>query len=85
MPRQRTYADPPPGYLWEAAAAARIGTRPTTLSDWRRDGKPVPACIRIGWRTAYKIEALDEWLASRPDAARSAHAGSGVGAVMSAA
>jgi hypothetical protein len=65
MIRTRIYAAPPPGCLWEADAALHIGTRPTTLRDWRTKELGAPPHIRIRSRAAYRVADLDAWLAAR--------------------
>lgn len=46
-------------------AAAYIGLSARTLSTWRSTGRHGLRYIKVGSRVRYRVEDLDEWLASR--------------------
>ncbi len=52
-------------YLSPNEAAAYIGIKPQTLSNWRSTGRYNVPFVRAGRLIRYDRRALDRWLASR--------------------
>ncbi|MEU0393878.1 helix-turn-helix domain-containing protein [Streptomyces sp. NPDC006208] len=63
MPQVSRIPKPPPaGCLWIDEAATYIGVAKNTLYKWRQTGHG-PKGFPVARRIAYRIEALDAWLA----------------------
>lgn len=58
----RTPKTAPPGCLWLPGAAEYIGYEVSTLRKWRWK-KIGPPSFKAGGKVAYRIAALDRWLA----------------------
>jgi excisionase family DNA binding protein len=65
MSEQKTILSPPtPAVLTTTEAAAYLSIQPTTLEQWRWNGKS-PRFVKIGRSVRYRVADLDAFLAER--------------------